>query len=350
MIDFLDMDSNKLVISEFYENDKAGKYDYDTVYQREKVWSEETKSFLIDSIMKNYPIPPVFLRMKIDSDTGVTKYEVIDGKQRLTTIRDFIDGKIMLPDYFGDDKIGNSELNGASFDDLNKNEKYKRQFWHYRIPIIFIETDDEDLVKSVFDRLNRNGVPLVPQELRHAKFGELKLYKYIEQISTNHCWRKLFDDVLENDRKEDEEFVSELLFLILENRIISYTKETLDELYDKWKDKINDDHIKIYNDLMSYITKMGLNYNELKINKVSHLYAIWGIAYLAINQKVKPEELGEGLKKFYNEYMTSKEGVGADDYKKSMSSNTKGNASRKRIIEALIKYLETENIEIKMTL
>ncbi len=350
MIDFLDMDSNKLVVSEFYENDKAGKYDYDTVYQREKVWSEETKSFLIDSIMKNYPIPPVFLRMKIDSDTGVTKYEVIDGKQRLTTIRDFIDGKIMLPDYFGDDKIGNSELNGASFDDLNKNEKYKRQFWHYRIPIIFIETDDEDLVKSVFDRLNRNGVPLVPQELRHAKFGELKLYKYIEQISTNHCWRKLFDDVLENDRKEDEEFVSELLFLILENRIISYTKETLDELYDKWKDKINDDHIKIYNDLMSYITKMGLNYNELKINKVSHLYAIWGIAYLAINQKVKPEELGEGLKKFYNEYMTSKEGVGADDYKKSMSSNTKGNASRKRRIEALIKYLETENIEIKMTL
>ncbi len=34
MIDFLDMDSNKLVISEFYENDKAGKYEYSTVYQR----------------------------------------------------------------------------------------------------------------------------------------------------------------------------------------------------------------------------------------------------------------------------------------------------------------------------
>lgn len=60
MIDFLDMDSNKMVISEFYENDKAGKYEYSAVYQREKVWSEEKKSFLIDSILKNYPIPPVF--------------------------------------------------------------------------------------------------------------------------------------------------------------------------------------------------------------------------------------------------------------------------------------------------
>ena len=98
MIDFLDMDSNKLVISEFYENDKAGKYEYSTVYQREKVWSEDKKSFLIDSILKNYPIPPVFFRMKIDPDTGITKYDVIDGKQRLTTIRDFVDGKINLPE------------------------------------------------------------------------------------------------------------------------------------------------------------------------------------------------------------------------------------------------------------
>ena len=105
MIDFLDMDSNKLVISEFYENDKAGKYEYSTVYQREKVWSEDKKSFLIDSILKNYPIPLVFFRMKIDPDTGITKYDVIDGKQRLTTIRDFVEGKINwinIKSNFGD--------------------------------------------------------------------------------------------------------------------------------------------------------------------------------------------------------------------------------------------------------
>ena len=93
MIDFLDMDNNKMVISEFYENDTAGKYKYDAAYQRDKVWSEEKKSFLIDSILKNYPIPPVFLRLRINKDTGATTYDVIDGKQRLTTIRDFIEGK-----------------------------------------------------------------------------------------------------------------------------------------------------------------------------------------------------------------------------------------------------------------
>ena len=348
MIDFLDMDSNKLVISEFYENDKAGKYTYDTVYQRDKVWSEETKSFFIDSILKNYPIPPVFLRMKIDPNTGMTRYEVIDGKQRLTTIREFIDGKILLPDDFGDDKIGNSELNGASFGDLDKKEKYKKQFWHYRIPVIFIETDDGDLVKNVFDRLNRNGMPLVPQELRNAKFGESKLYQYIKKLSASHCWRTIFDDVLENDRKEDEEFTSELLFLLLEGKIISYTKETLDKLYEKWESIITEDHINSYENIMAFIKRMKLDYEALKIKKVSHLYAIWGIAFLAMQQKKDAKILGEKLSKFYKGYLTSKDGLGAEEYKKSMSSNTKGNTSRYRRIEALIKYLCSENVEITM--
>lgn len=348
MIDFLDMDSNKLVISEFYENDRAGKYDYNTVYQRDKVWSEETRSFLIDSIMKNYPIPPIFLRMKIDPDTGITKYEVIDGKQRLTTIRDFIDGKVLLPDDFGDDKIGNSELNGASFEDLNEYEKYKRQFWHYRIPIIFIETDDGELVKNVFDRLNRNGVPLVYQELRNAKYGESQLYKYIKELSDSHCWRSIFDDVLANERKEDEEFTSELLFLILEEKIISYTKETLDELYEKWTSKINVGHIEQYRKIMAYIEKMKLDYSSLKIKKVSHLYAIWGVAFLAIHQKVDAKILGEKLSNFYKKYLISKDGLGAEEYKKSMSSNTKGARSRSKRIESLIQYLKSENVNIKM--
>jgi hypothetical protein len=348
MIDFLNMDSNKLVISEFYENDKAGKYDYDTVYQREKVWSEETRSFFIDSIMKNYPIPPVFLRMKIDSKTGITKYEVIDGKQRLTTIRDFIDGKVLLPDDFGDDKIGDSELNGASFCDLDKIEKYKKQFWHYRIPVIFIETDDRDLIKSVFDRLNRNGVPLTFQELRNAKYGESDLYRIIKKLSSEHCWRKIFDDVLENDRKEDEEFTSELLFLIVEEKVISYTKDTLDELYEKWSSKITEEHIKKFYDTMDYIREMNLDYINFKINKVSHLYAVWGVSYLGLKQNIDANELGKGLSKFYNDYLCSKEGVGAEDYKKSMSSNTKGARSRVKRMEALISYLQNMGIKIKM--
>lgn len=348
MIDFLDMDSNKLVISEFYENDKAGKYEYNAIYQREKVWSEEKKSFLIDSILKNYPIPPVFFRMKIDPDTGITKYDVIDGKQRLTTIREFIDGKIVLPDDFGDDKIGNSELNGASFSDLDQYEKYKKQFWRYRIPIIFIETEDTELIKNVFDRLNRNGEPLMPQELRHAQYGETPLYKIINELTDIGSWKEIYLKVLETDRMEDKEFVSELLFFQLERKIIPYTKETLDDLYKKWATTIEYGVKQCYADVMNYIAKFNLNYEKYKIGKVSHLYAIWVVGMLGKEQHIIPEKLGNVLNMFYEEYLNKNQNEWVEEYKKGMSSATKGTASRKKRIHALVSYCTTHGVPIQM--
>lgn len=348
MIDFLDMDSNKLVISEFYENDKAGKYEYNAIYQREKVWSEEKKSFLIDSILKNYPIPPVFFRMKIDPDTGITKYDVIDGKQRLTTIREFIDGKIVLPDDFGDDKIGNSKLNGASFSDLDQYEKYKKQFWRYRIPIIFIETEDTELIKNVFDRLNRNGEPLMPQELRHAQYGETPLYKIINELTDIGSWKDIYRKVLEIDRMEDKEFVSELLFFQLERKIIPYTKETLDDLYKKWATTIEYGVKQRYVDVMNYIAKVNLNYEKYKIGKVSHLYTIWVVGMLGEEQHIIPEKLGNVLNMFYEEYLNKNQNEWVEEYKKGMSSATKGTASRKKRIHALVSYCATHGIQIQM--
>lgn len=347
MIDFLDMDSNKLVISEFYENDKAGKYEYNAIYQREKVWSEEKKSFLMDSILKNYPIPPVFFRMKIDQDTGITKYDVIDGKQRLTTIREFIDGKIFLPDDFGDDKIGNSELNGASFSDLDQHEKYKKQFWRYRIPIIFIETDDTELIKNVFDRLNRNGEPLMPQELRHAQYGETSLYKIIDELADVGIWKDIYRKVLEIDRMEDKEFVSELLFFQLEQKIIPYTKETLDDLYKKWATTVESQVKQCFIDIMNYISKFSLDYEKYKIGKVSHLYTIWVISVFGKTQSIDPKKLGKVLNMFYEEYLNRNENKWVEEYKKGMSSSTKGITSRKKRINALINYCLEHDIQIK---
>ncbi len=348
-LNFLNMDSNKMVISEFYQNDRVGKYDYDTVYQRDKVWSEEKKSFLIDSILKNYPIPPVFLRMKIDSDTGITKYEVIDGKQRLTTIRGFIEGEIALPDDFGGDDLGIQELNGATFKDLEGEfDKYKKQFWSYRIPVIFIETDDTKLVKNVFDRLNRNGEPLVPQELRHAKYGGSKFYNIIQELTVQHAWKGIFDKILETERKEDEEFVSELVFYVLEEKLTAYTKETLDNLYEKWEKKDVSAGIELFKNTSSYIEKYKLDYDSLKIEKVSHLYAIWVVSFLAYTQKVDNTVVSEALEDFYLTYIKDKSIYEMAEYKKSMSSNTKGTASRSRRIKAVIDFINrTKNTNIQ---
>lgn len=63
------------------------------------------------------------MEQKINSDTGITNYDVIDGKQRLSTIIGFINNEIPLPEEFGNDVYGNSKLNGLLFDEIKKLQK-----------------------------------------------------------------------------------------------------------------------------------------------------------------------------------------------------------------------------------
>lgn len=155
--------ATSVTISVFYENYQLNKYNMDPPYQRDyNVWEVEQKSFLIDSIFKNFPIPPIFLEQKIDTDTGKTRYDVIDGKQRLSTIAAFIDGKINLPNTFGNDEYGYSKLNGKNFTEIkelaNSDEKvanFVADFWSYTISIEYIERPDVKIVDNIFDRLNR---------------------------------------------------------------------------------------------------------------------------------------------------------------------------------------------------
>ena len=77
MAKFFERNSTKLTVSEFYDNYILKKYNFDASYQRKSdVWAEDKKSFLIDSILKNYPIPAIFMRPIVDNN-GKTKYDIV---------------------------------------------------------------------------------------------------------------------------------------------------------------------------------------------------------------------------------------------------------------------------------
>ena len=123
-----------------------------------------SKVFLIDTIMKNFPVPPIFLEQKINIPTGKTYYDIIDGKQRLSAIVDFIENKIKLPETFGDDKYGTKVLNGKFFNEIqelaNEDEEvmdFVSGFWGYVLSVEYIENPDIKIVDSIFDRLNRGS-------------------------------------------------------------------------------------------------------------------------------------------------------------------------------------------------
>jgi len=137
-----------------------GELDLQPGYQRRLRWSVERKSRLIESFLMNVPVPPVYLAEEPD---GV--YAVIDGKQRITAIADFLERGLQLKglSYYAD-------LNGLSFEQLPKEE---RDFLNRRISlraVIILGQSPPEIKLETFQRLNTGGVQLNAQEIRNIAF------------------------------------------------------------------------------------------------------------------------------------------------------------------------------------
>ena len=132
-------------------------------YQRRSVWTQSFKDFFIETILLNYPAPTIFLYEEI-SESGLALYNVVDGKQRLSTLFGFINNEFPV----AEDSVIN-ELRGVYFSDLTREKK--NEFWSYTFSVEYLPTNDEAIINNIFDRINRNVAKLTSQELRHAKYS-----------------------------------------------------------------------------------------------------------------------------------------------------------------------------------
>ena len=99
-------------ISWFVDMRNKGQLDLDPPYQRRSVWSPGDKQFFVDTILNNYPAPPIFLHKTID-DLGHATYHVVDGKQRLQTILEFTENKVPIPNDFSDVNLQKKAMAGS---------------------------------------------------------------------------------------------------------------------------------------------------------------------------------------------------------------------------------------------
>ena len=346
--------STSLTLSEFYDNYQLKKYRFDVSYQRKSgVWSEDKKSFLIDSILKNYPMPAIFLRPCVNTDTGKTIYDVVDGKQRLEAIVDFIENRIALTTYFAEDdfiddanmKTAN-EIAGLTFNEIkNLNSDfpdYIKQFWTYSLNVEYLYEQNEELVATVFDRLNRNGEPLTYQELRNAKYNDSILLKTIKALVKDDFWNDKLAR-LKSVRMEDVEFISELFFIILEDKVLDSSQKAVAELYNKYQD--DEQNIKRgeeeFRNVIKVLSGLKLDFNSNKrLCWTTHLYTVFSFAWTLMKKNIKPETAERAVKKFYEEYFskkTSYEGY-LKDYKDASSSRTRSETQRKKRLSALLLY------------
>lgn len=190
-----------------------GYMDLRPFYQRRPRWDTRQQSLLIESFIMNIPVPPVFLY-----ERDFNSYEVMDGQQRITAIRDFYDnafrlrGLEMWP-----------ELNGRTYKTLP--EKIKAGIDRRSITSIVLmkeSTESEEeasmLRETVFERLNTGGVKLERQEIRNA------------------LYRGEFNDLLDEITRWDDFRDIWGLSRWVENEIETNTSLTSDPLFAKMGD------------------------------------------------------------------------------------------------------------------
>lgn len=130
-------------------------------FQRGSVWSPQARTYLIDSILRGYPIPKILLRTEVDRDTRRTKRDVVDGQQRLKTIIDFSSDKLVLGTKA-------REFRGLKYSQLEN--ELKDRFLSYKLTCEQLLNAGDDDVLEVFVRINSYAVPVSEAELRNARF------------------------------------------------------------------------------------------------------------------------------------------------------------------------------------
>lgn len=203
-----------------------------------KVWDDKTASLLIESILLNVPIPPIYVS---EEDDG--KWVIIDGLQRLTSFRRFIHNEFKLR---GMEAF--PELNKLNYESLPPKAKSVLNDGALRIILITKESHPE-MQYDVFMRLNRGSVKLTEQELRNCLYRG-KLNDLIKSLCNNKNLQSILGLSEPHKRMEDAELILRYL--------------AISENYDRNTNSLND-----YKSIMkTYLNSFMKNNQNLTDEKI----------------------------------------------------------------------------------
>jgi hypothetical protein len=192
------------------------------------IWKDDAKSRLIESILIRIPLPAFY----IDA-TNEDKWLVVDGLQRLSALKQFMSDKEL--------KLGGLEylrnLEGKNYDEIGR--RYQRRIQETQVTVYLIEKGTPPEVKyNIFKRINTGGLPMSPQEIRHA-LNPGKATKFLAKLATSNEFQQVTN--LSDSRKmrmEDREFIlGSVAFMLTSYK--KYQSETRDLFLTKALSKIN---------------------------------------------------------------------------------------------------------------
>jgi len=206
------------------------KIDFSPIYQRYgNIWSIEKKKLLIDTILNGFDIPKFYFNYFIELNNVLNPneylYAVIDGKQRLEAVLEFLSDKFTLDSefiYYNNPSVDLKKLNFSEI--AYRFPEISSVIENYILDVVYIITDEEDKLEELFLRLN-GGNALTNAEKRNAIGGYLNV-KIREIVGGSN----FFLDKLrfKNPRYQYQDLLIKLIFIEANNSLVSLTNSSLE--------------------------------------------------------------------------------------------------------------------------
>lgn len=213
-------------ISDFVDWHNEKRLNLNPDFQRGSVWSPAARTFLIDTILRQLPVPKVYLRTIIDVKTKKSVREVVDGQQRIRAILDFSDNRFALTKRAG-------EFEGMRYKDLDVDQQ--GSFLSYPIAVDQLVNANTEDVLEVFARLNSYTVSLNGPEKRHAKWqGDFKFAIRTASRKWGEFWKEYrVLSTQQRVRMADDALTAEMVGVLLDG-VRDGGDAKLDILYRKY--------------------------------------------------------------------------------------------------------------------
>lgn len=187
---------------------KRDYYEFTPEYRiSEGIWNLEKKQFLVDSIINQYDIPKLYVRKLA---WGIEhKYSVIDGRNRLETLWEYVNSKFLLADDFVYQADPTVQAGGMNYVTLAREYPLVRlRFDDYPLPVVVVDTNDEELIDDMFLRLSE-AAPLNAAKKRVSIGGCMA-----DAITTLSSHRFVTEQVqFSNKHFQHQDVATQLLYL-----------------------------------------------------------------------------------------------------------------------------------------
>jgi hypothetical protein len=237
-------------------------------FQRNPVWTDVQKAYLIDTILNGLPIPELYMQ-DVGDEEGDERHIVVDGQQRVRAVLDFVQGTYSLE---GEEVT--KKWRGLSFEELSADEK--KAVFGYKFVVRVLPAMEEDGIRKIFARLNRNVVALNEQELRNATYWGpfIKAIQYMADEDPFWADSGLFS-ANDHRRMIDHEYLSELAIAYLHGP--QNKKDRLDHYYQLYEERFEDRErlIKTFRKVTAEIGQLIIRLSGTRWKKKSDFYTLF---------------------------------------------------------------------------